>query len=255
MIPAPRWAAAEPTALDPRAVQALDGATGDGRTISVAHPSRWAGPACEAASQAQRAGALADYAVRLASRPDLIEGAGTELAGYDLACRCAPGVPCHRDILLDIAQPPADPYRGGHGLAVTLPRPWASLIVVPETLSGGMIHTRSWCTDYRGALCVIASRRLDEHGVTAAAAAGFDAAWHARQRGWLGVGVLVNVHRAAADCCASGTHPHPRRRTQLYHWVWAHGARLARPVKGAGFLGLRPVAWSVLIGCDTPNGG
>ena len=255
VIPAPRWAAPEPTALDPRAVHVPDGATGDERIISVTHPSRWAGPACDEASPTRRAAALADYAVHLAGRPDLIERARTELAGHDLACACAPGVPCHRDILLDVAQPPADPYRGGHGLAVTLPRPWASLIVLPETMSGTMIHTRSWCTDYRGALCVIASRRIDEHGVAAAAAAGFDAAWHARQRGWVGVGVLVDVHHAAPGCCASRTRPHPRARTELYHWVWAHGARLARPVICPGFLGLRPVAWSVLIGADrTPCG-
>jgi hypothetical protein len=53
----------------------------------------------------------------------------------------------------------------------------------------------------------------------------------------------------------SPTRPHPRGHTELYHWVWAHGARLARPVIGPGFLGLRPVAWSVLIGSDTPMRG
>jgi hypothetical protein len=253
MIPAPRFVATEPTDLDPRAVQVLDGPGCDERTIVVTRPGDWAGPACGEAAPTRRAAALADYAVHLAGRPDLIALARTELAGHDLGCACAPGVPCHRDILLDVAQPPADPYRGGHGLAVTLARPWASLVVLPEMLSRRMIHTRSWCTDYRGALCVLASRRLDEHGVVAAAEAGFDAAWHARQRGWLGVGVLVDVHRAAAGCCGSRTRPHPRR-AELYHWVWEHGARLARPVVGPGFLGLRPVAWSVLIGGDTPNG-
>src|ERR1700738_4531792 len=160
VIPVPRWAAPEPTALDPRAVRVLDGATGGERTISVTHPSGWAGPACDEASPTRRAAALADYAVHLAGRQDLIERARIELAGHALACACAPGGPCHRDILLDVAQPPADPYRGGHGLAVTLPRPWGSLIVLPETLSGATIHTRSWCTDYRGALCGIGSRRL-----------------------------------------------------------------------------------------------
>ena len=187
--------------------------------------------------------------MQLAGRPDLIAQARTELADHNLGCPCAPGVPCHRDILLDVAQPPADPYRGGHALAVTLARPWASLVLLPETLPRRIIHTRTWCTDYRGALCVLASQRLDEHGVAAAAAVGFDTAWHARQRGWLGVGVLKDVHRATPGCCASGTHAHPRN---LYHWVWAHGARLGRPVFGRGFLGLRRVAWSVLIG---PAGG
>ena len=251
VIPAPRWAACEPTALDPRAVQVLEGTRGDEFTIPVNGPSVWAGPACGETTLTRRAAALADYAVRLAGRPDLIARARTELAGHDLGCTCASGAPCHRDILLDVARPPADPYRGGHGLAVTLPRPSASLVVLPDALSGRMVHTRTWCTDYRGALCVLASRRLDEHGVAAASAAGFDAAWHARQRGWLGVGVLVDVHRAAPGCCASRS---PRGRKDLYHWVWAYGARLARPVIGRGFLGLHPVAWSVLIASDIGDG-
>ena len=43
--------------------------------------------------------------------------------------------------------------------------------------------------------------------------------------------------------------PRPQRR-RLYHWVWQHGARLARPVFGHGFLGLRPVDWAILIQAD-----
>ena len=98
---------------------------------------------------------------------------------------------------------------------------------------------------------MIASRRLDEHGVTAAAAAGLDSAWHMRQGGWLGVAVLVDVHPATRHCCPhwGAAAPH---RPGLYHWVWQQGARLARPVFGHGFLGLHPVAWTVLI---RPNHG
>ncbi len=31
-----------------------------------------------------------------------------ELAGHDLACWCAPGKPCHADVLLELANPEAD---------------------------------------------------------------------------------------------------------------------------------------------------
>jgi hypothetical protein len=246
-----RWATPEPTALDPRAVQydAASTAAPDTHTVQVGGPSRWASSACQAPRPEMRAAALAEYAVHLAGRSDLLDLARVELSGVDLGCPCAPHVPCHRDILLDVAQPPADPYAtGGHAWAITLPRPWASLVLLPEGLPPAVVHTRSWCTDYRGALCVIASRRLDEHGVAAADAIGFDAAWHTRQSGWLGVAVLVDVHRATNTCCpALPGQLHGGYRPDLYHWVWQHGARLARPVFGHGFLGLHPVSWSVLI--------
>lgn len=35
--------------------------------------------------------------------PDLIEKAKRNLRGKDLACWCAPGEPCHGDVLLEIA--------------------------------------------------------------------------------------------------------------------------------------------------------
>jgi hypothetical protein len=231
-------------------VQLASASGADAHTAWVGPASRWAGAACHATHPAQRAAALADYAVQLACRPDRIARARTELAGHDLACPCSTHVPCHRDVLLDIAEPPAEPARAVHGLAITLTRPWASLVLLPEALSPTVVHTRSWCTDYRGALCVIGARRLDEHAVTAAAATGLDACWHARQRGWVGVGVLVDVHRATRTCCRHRRGLQLQCRTGGYHWVWAHGARLARPVHGHGFLGLRPVAWSVLIGPD-----
>jgi hypothetical protein len=251
LIPAARWAASEPTPLDPRAVQLASASGADAHTAWVGPASHWASRACHATHPTRRAAALADYAVQLAGRPDRIARARTELAGHDLACPCATQVPCHRDVLLDIVEPPADPARPGHGLAITLARPWASLVLLPEALLPTVVHTRSWCTDYRGVVCVIGARRLDEQAVTAAAAAGLDVAWHARQSGWLGVGVLVDVHRATRECCRHRGGLQPQRRTGGYHWVWAHGARLARPVRGHGFLGLHPVAWSVLIGSDT----
>jgi Domain of unknown function (DUF4326) len=250
LVPTARWAAPQPTRLDPQVVRLASATAADTHTAWVAPPSHWAGAACHVTHHTQRAAALADYAVRLAGRPDLITRARGELAGKDLACSCAPGVPCHRDILLDVAQPPADAASGGHGVAITLARPWASLVLLPEALAPTVVHTRSWCTDFRGALCVTGGRRLDERAVAAAAAAGFDARWHLRQSGWLGVGVLVDVHRATPACCRHRGGLHPQHRTGGYHWVWAQGARLARPVPGHGFLGLHPVAWSVLIRSD-----
>ena len=253
---AARWVPPEPTPLDPRAVRLGTTDTLARQPISVANPSRWASAACQPSTPQQRAGALAEYAVHLAGRPDLIELARTELAGANLACPCAPDLRCHRDILLDFAQPPADPYRpGGHALAVTLPRPWASLVLLPDALAPNVVHTRSWCTDYRGALCVIASRRLDEHGVASAEEAGCEAAWHARQSGWLGAAVLVDIHPVTRGCCPPWGQLPGQHRPGLYHWVWQHGARLARPVCGHGFLGLHPVSWSVLVRRSHPKDG
>src|ERR1700739_2529538 len=83
LIPA-RWAASEPTPLDPRAVQLASGADADAHTAWVGPASHWAGAACHATNPMQRAAAVADYAVQLAGRPDLIMAARAELAGQDL---------------------------------------------------------------------------------------------------------------------------------------------------------------------------
>ena len=244
-VPA-RWAPAQPTPLDPRPVRVDRRRRGAPHTICVAEPSQWAGGACAAGTAQLRAAALADYAVRLAGRPDLLAWVRAEMRGKDVGCHCAEGLPCHRDILIDLADPRTDAYATGRALAVTVARPWASVTLLPEQLCPSVIHHRSWSTDYRGVLCgVMAARRLDEHGVAAVAAAGLDANWHASQGGWLGAAVLVDVHRAR-NCCAPWGRA-ARRGAPLYHWVFRHGARLARPVFGHGFPGLRPVSWQVLV--------
>jgi hypothetical protein len=253
--PTARFTAPQPTPLDPRPVQ-LRRRRGGQHSILVAAPSRWASGACAAVTDEQRGAAIAEYAVRLAGRPDLLARARAELAGRDLGCYCPADLPCHRDILIDLAQPGTDPYApGGHALGITVARPWASLSLLPEPLCPIIIQHRSWYTDYRGVLCIIAGQRLDPAGVAAVAAAGFDAGWHAAQTGWLGAAVLVDVHPARRGCCPPWGRP-PRRHGQpLYHWVFRHGARLARRVPGRGFLGIRPVSWAALVRRDAVGNG
>ncbi|WP_158220768.1 DUF4326 domain-containing protein [Mycobacterium lehmannii] len=223
-------------------------------TVDVAEPNTWASPACAAANLEHRAGAIAEYAVRLASRPDLLALACAQCAGKDVGCYCPAELPCHRDVLVDFAHRCDNPHStDGHALAVTVARPWASLTLLPEQLSPTLIHHRSWSTDYRGALCIIGAQRLDDAGVQATAAAGFDATWHAAQTGWLGAAVLVDVHPARRDCCPPWGRPARHRSQRLYHWVFRRGARLARRVPGRGFRGLRAVSWAVLLRRDAPT--
>ncbi|MEV4416143.1 DUF4326 domain-containing protein [Catellatospora sp. NPDC049609] len=47
------------------------------------------------------------YRAHLDARPELVARIRTELAGRLLACWCAPGEPCHADVLLEIANPTA----------------------------------------------------------------------------------------------------------------------------------------------------
>jgi len=59
-----------------------------------------------------------------------------ELAGHDLACECPEG-PCHRDVLIDIANPPADPLDNGTSLmGLTVNRQVASMLLVEGFLGG-----------------------------------------------------------------------------------------------------------------------
>jgi hypothetical protein len=47
------------------------------------------------------------YRAWLSSQPGLLAAARRQLAGRDLMCWCPPGEPCHADVLLEIANPPA----------------------------------------------------------------------------------------------------------------------------------------------------
>lgn len=244
---AARWAPTEVTDLDPRAVQQRAGAPLAASAVWVGPGSVWANPFDVAAEPHSPAVAVARYAVWLAGRADLLAGARAQLGGRDLACSCPlDGPACHRDVLLDVANPPANPLGGGRAMALTLRRPWASLMLVPEHLGGKTVENRWWGTDYRGVVLLYAGIRVDAAGVSAAQGAGFDADWHTKQSGWLGAAVLVDVHRARGRCCWPWGHLQLPDKP-CYHWVFTGAARLALPTWGRGFLGLRAVSWSVLV--------
>lgn len=83
-------------------------------TVYVARPSIWGNPwkaggkahgailpqdACDRYERALRNGELKDREGRA-----LIDRIG-ELEGHDLACWCEPGMPCHAEVLLRLANP------------------------------------------------------------------------------------------------------------------------------------------------------
>jgi hypothetical protein len=200
-----------------------------------------------AMSDGQRIGAMIKYAITVAGQPDRLAEISA-ISGRDLACTCPLGDPgCHRDVLLDLANPPRNPYAsGGRAMGLTLRRPWASLLLVPETLSGKTIENRTWSTDYRGPVLIYGGTRVDNAGIAAAERVGLDAHWHTNQQGWLGAAALVDVHRARG-CCRPWGQSRGRDDVAVYHWVFAHPHRLSRRTWGRGFVGMRPTSWSVLV--------
>ncbi len=74
--------------------------------VSVAHPTRWTNPfRPQWRTPAANAAAVEHYRDYLARNPALVDEARAELTGLNLACWCAPSLPCHADILLAIANP------------------------------------------------------------------------------------------------------------------------------------------------------
>jgi hypothetical protein len=126
----------------------------------VAWPTKWAHPHRHPRTWHAHAAAVVDYAVWIAGRSDMLTAARRELGGANLACTCPlDDMPCHRDVLLDIANPPLGPLAaGGHAVGLTVRRPWASLLLVPPALGGNRIHVSSWSTDYRGPICIYGGR-------------------------------------------------------------------------------------------------
>lgn len=235
--------------LDPQSLQQVAGKALPAAAIPVGADTPWAHPRQpqRGATPETRAAACAEYAAWIAGRADLLRAARCELAGHDLACECPEG-PCHRDVLIDIANPPADPLDTGTSLmGLTVNRPAASMLLVEGFLGGKTAVAKTFGTDYRGPVAIFASPRINEREMQKARMAGLVADWHAAQRGWLGTTVLVDVHQVHGQCCTPSAHPVSADGTPLFHWVFAHPARLALPTHGYGFAGLRPVAWSVLI--------
>lgn len=216
--------------------------------VSVSDGSDFANPfAVGAHTEDERQAALTEYAIWLAGQPHQI-AATRALGGHDLSCTCALGEnTCHRNVLLDIANPPHNAFAAeGLAMGLTLRRPWASLLLVPETLGGKTIENRTWSTDYRGPVLIYGGTRIDNAGVAAAKRAGLDTSWHVDQQGWLGAAMLVDVHRSRG-CCRPWGQPKVRENAPVYHWVFTHPQRLADRTWGRGFVGLRPTSWSVLV--------
>lgn len=244
-----RWASIEVTDLDPQPRTHRRGHDAPRGAESVAAPGRFANPFEPGRhSLNARLGALVKFGVWLAGQRDLLAEV-RRLAGRDLSCTCSLDDPaCHRNVLLDVANPPASGFAAdGHAMALTVRRPWASLLLVPESSGGKTIENRTWTTDYRGPVLIYGGTRIDKIGIGAARRAELDADWHTQQQGWLGAAALVDVHAAHNRCCRPWGQPQVQRDVRVYHWVFAHPHRLAERTWGRGFVGLRPTSWSVLV--------
>lgn len=73
-------------------------------SVYVGRPTRWGNPYAIGPSMG-RADAVARYRSWVATQPDVMAAARTELAGRDLVCWCPDGEPCHADVLLELANP------------------------------------------------------------------------------------------------------------------------------------------------------
>ena len=76
-----RWAPTHVTDLDPKAVQQIQGQPPPRGSVSVGPGSRWANPFGTGGDRGARAIAVAQYAVWLAGRAELLAAARTELGG------------------------------------------------------------------------------------------------------------------------------------------------------------------------------
>ncbi|MBS9535930.1 hypothetical protein KIH27_20310 [Mycobacterium sp. M1] len=244
------------TDLDPKAVRHQVGKIPSG-AIAV-DAGRFANPFDVAGlDPTARMGAVVQYAVRLAGRRDDLIAVHREAGGRDVSCTCPLGdLGCHRGVLLDTANPPRRPRSdGGSAMAITVRRPWASMLLVPHELGGKSVENSTFSTDYRGPLMIYAGSEVDTHGLTLAQRHGLDAAWHEGRRGWLGAVVLTGVHRARRHCCTPWGQAQRPGGPPIYHWVLAHPHRLAAPTwatgptreERRGFPGLRSMSWSVLM--------
>ncbi|RDI48247.1 DUF4326 domain-containing protein [Nocardia mexicana] len=88
----------------------------DSGAVVVAEPSRWANPFRAGAHPGATREAVTEQFRTWLVRSDDVEAVSMrtalhELRGRDLACWCAPGDPCHGDVLLELANPGRSPNR------------------------------------------------------------------------------------------------------------------------------------------------
>jgi len=82
----------------------------NGPGILVDRTTKWGNPfivsyAHEPSWNMSREESIQSYEKYLKSRPSLVSAAKSELRGHDLICWCSP-LPCHADILIEIANSP-----------------------------------------------------------------------------------------------------------------------------------------------------
>jgi hypothetical protein len=97
-------------------------------------------------------------------------------------------------------------------------QPWADQILDGSKI----VENRTWNTSYRGPLLIHSGVRQVTHGGAE------------RERGALGVVLLVSVHVAVAGCCALAGAERPDGRV-LRHFVLARPFRFAAPFPMRGW--------------------
>lgn len=197
------WATVEVTDRGPQPRTQRRGHAAPNGAASVASPERFANPFEPGSpSMDTRLGGMVEFGVWFARQRDLL-GELRALAGRDFFCGCTlDDSACRRIILLDVANLPTSPFAAaGRAMGLTVCRPWASLLLVPEALGSKNIETRTWSTSYRGPVLIYSGTRIDAMGISAAQHVGLGADWHTQQQGWLGAAVLVDVHPARNFCC------------------------------------------------------
>ncbi|MGQ0741290.1 MAG: DUF4326 domain-containing protein [Alphaproteobacteria bacterium] len=83
-------------------LQKLSRTTNGLPAIIVSRPSKWGSP-FRLKKESERESLIARYRKYLRAHPELVRVALEELRGKNLACWCKPGLPCHAEVLLRVA--------------------------------------------------------------------------------------------------------------------------------------------------------